>query len=548
MAGVRTISTQVLVVGAGPVGLTLAMDLSSRGVDVVVIEQRAAGEPPSVKCNHVASRSMEIFRRLGIASEIRKTGLPGDFRHDIAFRTTTTGRELARVRIPGWADRFTDLSGPDAGWPTPEPPHRINQIFLEPVLFRHAVEHFGIRILNRTRFDRFDQADTRVIGYAHDLETGEEVRIEAAFLVGCDGARSGVRRQLGIQFEGDAVVQRVQSTHIRAPQLLGMFKTEPSWGSLSLNPRRSGTVYAIDGRETWLIHNYLKPEEPDFDSVDRDWAIRTILGVDAEFEYEVISHEDWFGRRLIASRFRNDRVFICGDAAHIWVPYAGYGMNAGIADAANLAWMLAAVVSGWAGEDILDAHEAERHPITDQVSRFAMDHAHATARQRKAVPEEIEDDTPEGEAARRALGEATWNLNVQQYCAAGLNFGYYYDQSPVICYDGGAHPPYSMGAFTPSTVPGCRVPHVWLDDGVSLYDRIGDGFAVLRSEPIVDVKPFLHAFEQAGVACALVDLPEDARAVYDHALIVSRPDQHVGWRGNETPSDPAAVVAKLTAT
>jgi 2-polyprenyl-6-methoxyphenol hydroxylase-like FAD-dependent oxidoreductase len=548
VAGVRTISTQVLVVGAGPVGLTLAMDLSSRGVDVVVIEQRAAGEPPSVKCNHVASRSMEIFRRLGIASEIRKTGLPGDFRHDIAFRTTTTGRELARVRVPGWADRFTDLSGPDAGWPTPEPPHRINQIFLEPVLFRHAVEHFGIRILNRTRFDRFDQADTRVIGYAHDLETGEEVRIEAAFLVGCDGARSGVRRQLGIQFEGDAVVQRVQSTHIRAPQLLGMFKTEPSWGSLSLNPRRSGTVYAIDGRETWLIHNYLKPEEPDFDSVDRDWAIRTILGVDAEFEYEVISHEDWFGRRLIASRFRNDRVFICGDAAHIWVPYAGYGMNAGIADAANLAWMLAAVVSGWAGEDILDAHEAERHPITDQVSRFAMDHAHATARQRKAVPEEIEDDTPEGEAARRALGEATWNLNVQQYCAAGLNFGYYYDQSPVICYDGGAHPPYSMGAFTPSTVPGCRVPHVWLDDGVSLYDRIGDGFAVLRSEPIVDVKPFLHAFEQAGVACALVDLPEDARAVYDHALIVSRPDQHVGWRGNETPSDPAAVVAKLTAT
>lgn len=548
MAGVRTISTQVLVVGAGPVGLTLAMDLSSRGVDVVVIEQRAAGEPPSVKCNHVASRSMEIFRRLGIASEIRKTGLPGDFRHDIAFRTTTTGRELARVRIPGWADRFTDLSGPDAGWPTPEPPHRINQIFLEPVLFRHAVEHFGIRILNRTRFDRFDQADTRVIGYAHDLETGEEVRIEAAFLVGCDGARSGVRRQLGIQFEGDAVVQRVQSTHIRAPQLLGMFKTEPSWGSLSLNPRRSGTVYAIDGRETWLIHNYLKPEEPDFDSVDRDWAIRTILGVDAEFEYEVISHEDWFGRRLIASRFRNDRVFICGDAAHIWVPYAGYGMNAGIADAANLAWMLAAVVSGWAGEDILDAHEAERHPITDQVSRFAMDHAHATARQRKAVPEEIEDDTPEGEAARRALGEATWNLNVQQYCAAGLNFGYYYDQSPVICYDGGAHPPYSMGAFTPSTVPGCRVPHVWLDDGVSLYDRIGDGFAVLRSESIVDVKPFLHAFEQAGVACALVDLPEDARAVYDHALVVSRPDQHVGWRGNETPSDPAAVVAKLTAT
>ena len=132
---------------------------------------------------------------------------------------------------------------------------------------------------------------------------------------------------------------------------------------------------AIDGRERWLVHNYLKPDEPDFDAVDRDWAIRTILGVGADFRYEILSKEDWFGRRLIADKFRDRRVFICGDAAHIWVPYAGYGMNAGIADAMNLSWLLAAHLNGWAPPDILDAYEGERQPITEQVSRFAMEHA-----------------------------------------------------------------------------------------------------------------------------------------------------------------------------
>ena len=150
---------------------------------------------------------------------------------------------------------------------------------------------------------------------------------------------------------------------------------KPAWMVLSLNPRRSGTTVAIDGHDRWLVHNHLKPDEPEFDSVDRDWAIRAILGVDERFEYEILSKEDWVGRRLVADRFRDRRVFICGDAAHLWMPYAGYGMNAGIADAVNLCWQLAAHLNGWAPASILDAYEAERQPITEQVSRFAMDHA-----------------------------------------------------------------------------------------------------------------------------------------------------------------------------
>lgn len=535
----------VLVIGGGPVGMTLALDLARRGVRVTVIEERARGEPPSVKCNHVAARSMEIFRRLGVAPALRNAGLPVDYPHDIAYRTTMVGRELTRIPIPCRRDRYTATGGPDTWWPTPEPPHRINQIYLEPILCAHAAATPGITIHTRTRFESLTQNADGVTAQVCDLDTGEQRAVTARYLIGCDGGRSAVRHQIGVRLAGDAVVQRVQSTYIRAPQLLPMLGTAPAWGNISLNPRRSGTVYAIDGRETWLIHNYLKEDEADFDAVDRDWAIRAILGVGPEFAYEIISKEDWFGRRLVAERFRDRCVFLCGDAAHIWVPYAGYGMNAGIADAANLGWLLAARINGWGAPGILDAYERERLPITEQVSHFAMNHAHAMAQQRRGVPPEIEDDTPAGDAARAAVGRAAYDLNVQQYCAAGLNFGYYYDQSPLIVYDGAAHPPYSMGDFTPSTVPGCRTPHLWLADGRSLYDALGPEYTLLRFDSTISVDDLLGAARERGVLLALLDVAANDAAVYETRLVLSRPDQHIAWRGDAVPDDPLVLIDRV---
>jgi 2-polyprenyl-6-methoxyphenol hydroxylase-like FAD-dependent oxidoreductase len=477
----------VLIVGAGPVGLTLAIDLAWRGIAVTVVETRAPAAPPEPKCNHVAARTMEIFRRLGLADKVRNAGLPADYPHDISYRTSFTGQELTRIYIPCRRDRFTATDGPDCNWPTPEPPHRINQIFLEPILFEHAAAQSRIRI-----------------------------------------------------------IQRVQSTYVRAPGLIDRQQSASAWGTGSINPRRSGMVYAIDGRERWLVHNYMRPGEGDFDEVDRDACLRTILGVEDDFNYEIISKEDWYGRRLIADKFRDRCAFIVGDAAHIWVPYAGYGMNAGIADAMNLSWLLAAHLNGWAPSAILDAYQAERWPITSQVSRFAMSHAEAEIRRRGSVPDEIEQAGPEGERARREVGRLTYEINVQQYACAGLNFGTYYDQSPIIAYDGAAHPAYTMDSYTPSTVPGCRTPHLWCRDGRSLYDAMGPEFTLLRFDPAEDVAALDAAAHLRGLPLKILDVERPDSAIYDgDKLVLARPDQHVAWRSNRLPGDSLATIDRV---
>lgn len=536
----------VLVVGAGPVGLSVAMDLSARGAKVIVAEVRAYKQPPEVKCNHVAARTMERFRRLGVAQKLRRAGLPDEFPNDVAFRSTATGIELTRIKIPGRPDRYTSRDGPDTHWPTPEPPHRINQTFLEPILVEHTAALPGVTLLNRTRVTAFTQDASGVTATLLDLGTNGQRRIRTRFLVGCDGGSSMVRKAIGAQFEGTPVIQQVQSTFIRAPQLLALLPRPLFWGMYAINPRRCGTVFAIDGKETWLVHNHLNPAEKDFDAIDRDWAIRTILGVGDDFEYEVISKEDWVGRRLVATRFRDRNVFIAGDAAHLWVPYAGYGMNAGIADGLNLSWLLGAVLQGWADAKILDAYEAERHPITQQVSQFAMEHAAKMIRARSAVPPNIEAGDAAGEWERARIGREAYELNVQQFAAGGLNFGYFYDASPIVVYDGEAAPAYSMGDFTASTVPGCRAPHFWLADGTSLYDAFGPGYTLLRFDPGVDVGALVEAAAARRMPLKVVDV---AGAVvpqaYRHKLLLAREDEHVAWRGDAVPRDARALVERL---
>jgi len=465
----------------------------------------------------------------------------------VVFRTRMTGVELTRIPIPCRRDRYSELEGPDTGWPTPEPPHRINQIYLEPLLLAHAVKQEGLSLLSRTRLFDFEQDDHGVLVSLEDLDTQEVRQLRVRYLVGCDGGSSGVRKKMGAQLQGTEVIQRVQSTHIRAPQLAALLPGKLAWCYYSVNPDRCGTVFAIDGQETWLVHNHLNAQELEFDSVDRDKSIRHILGVGPDFEYQIITKEDWVGRRLVANRFRHGKVFLAGDAAHLWVPYAGYGMNAGIADATNLAWLLSARVKGWADESILDAYEAERQPITEQVSHFVMNHAQKMIKARSAVPAEIEANNEAGQAARLHMGQEAYALNVQQFCCAGLNFGYFYEKSPIIAFDEGSAPAYTMGDFTASTVPGCRAPHFWLNDGRSLYDELGPAYTLMVLDASAHVKPLLEAAQQAQVPLKVLDVSEQSEVppAYKHKLLICRTDQHVVWRGDDCTVGAVELMQKL---
>lgn len=536
----------VIIVGAGPVGLVAAMDLDARGIGVILLEERPFLQPPSVKCNHVAARTMERFRRLGVAAQVRAAGLPADYPHDVAFRTTLTGRELARIPIPPSGERYTSTTGPDTEWATPEPPHRVNQTFLEPLLVRHVAALPHVTLFSTTRYESFTQDGDGVRATVTDLNGSSRRILRARFLIGADGGRSAVRKQIGATLEGDAVIQYVQSTCIRAPGLYDLMPGRRAWGYYAYNSRRKGHVYAIDGHDTFLVHNHLTPEEAASGSADRDWCIRAILGVDAGFNYEVVSREDWVARRLVADRFRDGRVFIAGDAGHLWVPYGGYGMNAGIADVLNLTWTLGAILGGWAGPAMIDAYEAERLPITAQVSKFAMSHAERVIQNRHAVPEDIEDDTEQGELARESFGRQAYDLNVQQFAAAGLNFGYTYDNSPIISYDGEPAPEYTMGGYTPATVPGCRAPHFWLEPGVSLYDRLGQGYTLLQFHQNVDTEPLAAAAAVVGMPLKVISVPVGAApAEYKNALVICREDQHIAWRGDAPPADSTALIDLL---
>jgi hypothetical protein len=233
------------------------------------------------------------------------------------------------------------------------------------------------------------------------------------------------------------------------------------------------------------------------------------------FAFETLREDEWVGRRMLADRFRDRRAFLCGDAAHVWVPFGAYGMNAGIADAINLSWMLAGVIKGWADPALLDAYEIERRPITEQVSRHAMRLATTWEKRYGAIPETIEAPGPEGDAVRVRVGRQAEEIMAEGMCCGGLNFGYFYEGSPIVAYDGEAAPPYTMAQFAQSTVPGCRTPHVWLRDGRSLYDALGPDFALLRLDPAVDVGDLATAAARRKVPMTVFDVHSvDAPELY----------------------------------
>lgn len=502
--------TPVVIAGAGPVGKVLALELARHGVPSTLVDP-GTGVTPGARARLTNARTMEHLRRLGLADRVRELApLPSGYPVRSVYVTRITGVVLAEF-VGAYA------SQPDPRYPEPSqyiPQDRMEQALLEGVWAEPRIE-----LLLGSSVDDF--ADT---------EDGVAVSVSgrtivARFLIGCDGAHSTVRKRLGVELSGERGIMHSVGVEFRSQRLRELIDAS-SVGLATqhwiVNPDAPVLISTMDGRDLWTLQ-YISGQKQETD--DPLQLIR--LAVGAEVDVEVLETAPWSAHRLLAESFGRGRVFIAGDAAHMHPPTGGYGMNTGIGDAVNLAWKIAAIEAGWGDEHLLETYELERRPVHQRVIEEAVETG-------SVLPEDFA-----GEERLAALGEAIRKTKARQHYAIGVIFGDRYDESPLTEPDGSPPDPVQTTDFVQSGRPGARAPHVWLDDGSSLYDHFGTGYTLL------DLRHDGRGDFDSDVPVTYVRVENDElRALAGADLLLIRPDQHVAWRGDELP-EPAALAARL---
>jgi 2-polyprenyl-6-methoxyphenol hydroxylase-like FAD-dependent oxidoreductase len=519
----------------------LANELGRRGVGAVLVDQKptTAFNP---QANATQARTMEHFRRLGFANEIRALGLPPDFPTDIAYFTRYSHHELARFKLPSSreaTERVKQLSG---SWSAAELPHRVSQKFVEQILRRHAEALPGIAIHYGWRLVRFTETLDGIEAEVECVDDGRTHWIRAEYLIGADGPRSTVRQTLGFGYTGeegavrDFFGGRMFAVYLRSPEFYRLVPFPPAWMNVTFNPERRAFMAAVDGKGEFAFHTQLRAHEIESEITQNRALALFQAAVGAPISAEILSFGSWIaGYALVAEQFQRGRVFIAGDAAHLFTPAGGLGYNTAIEDAVNLGWKLATVVRGQAGHGLLASYEAERRPIAERNTGYARQFAESLG---SFVPTpEIEEDSTQGAQARRKAGEYLGAHGRAEFDIPGITFGARYS-STIIVADGSEPPPDSAKIYIPSACPGGRAPHLWLSTERSLYDAFGFGWTLLRLSGEGTGHRIVRAAKDAGLSLKVADLFRgEARELYQADLVLIRPDQIVAWRGN---SDEAA--------
>ena len=545
-------STGVAIIGGGPAGLMLAIELGCRGVPCVLLEQNTHC-PVLPKANATSARTMEHFRRRGFADQVRALGLPAQHPQDVVYTTHMAGPELTRFRIPSaeQAAQQTALGDYGAGtWPTPELPHRAQQTLIEPILKAQAEKHASAQVRFGTR-----AVALRDLGDHVEIDTADATgqptgTLQAAYLVGCDGPRSGVRQSMQVAYSGQGSEKRdffggqMVSIYLRAPALYGCLGKDKAWQYWAVNPNQRALMCAINGIDTFVLIVQLAPGQLPA-ALDVAAVIRGAIG--ASFAYEVIAQTPWnAGHALVAERFRVGRMFVAGDAAHLFTPTGGMGYNTSVDDAVNLGWKLALVLQGSAPEALLDSYQAERHPIALRNTAFARSMADSIGRM--PAPTDVDLDNAQGERARAALAAALAVHVASEFNIPGLQLGLSYAGSAIVAVEDGVAPPDEPNRYVPSGRPGGRAPHVVVvatqaAGGVgSLLDHFGRDFTLLVLDDS-GTADWEQAAARLGVPLRVLRWSSaEARQVYGAPCVLIRPDHHIAWRGSFA-AQPQAILA-----
>jgi 2-polyprenyl-6-methoxyphenol hydroxylase-like FAD-dependent oxidoreductase len=530
------IQVPVLIAGGGPVGMTLALFLARYGVRSMLIE-RNPSTTRHPKMDLTNGRSMELFRQLGLVEKMRDAGVPRTSPFDVTWFTSLAGYELHRFRYPSAAEMEEIIARDNDGRHPREAPLRVSQIVIEPVLKQALDAEPLVEVHFNTAFERIiARNDDGLTVEICDQVTGQTQAVHCAYLAGCDGGGSRVRRQLGIDLDGEMAVAGAYMVHFRSDARELLQRGGISWHLQT----GAGTIIAQNDKDIWTLQRWLMPgDDPAMMTPERvleEWA-------GCSFPYEILQANPWTANFVVAQRYIDGRVVLAGDSAHQFVPTGGYGMNSGVADAAGLAWMLAALVQGWGGANLLPAYDAERRPT-------AWNHLNAARRhmgvriQIGQVYAEAGNLEAEGCDARRAkVGAQIAALGNAENESWGVELGYRYDESPLIAKEPDA-PEIDPLTYRPNTWPGARLPHVFLRDSVSVHDLLGTFFTLLVLDD-TDTASFEAAAKTLEVPLKVISLNRpDLRMIYERNFVLVRPDQHVAWRSDILPPNPAGILAK----